>query len=196
VSNQPISGPEPAPLGQPGTPVVRATVQWHVRESFINYLAGGDGAGDGTNATAPAVEGAPTGPSTLAYDFTYGERAGASSAVAGGPATLRFDGAVNFVYPAHCIDFDAKAPEIALDPSGISTAIFTMVGRGGTPIAERRYALLTLANVAPQITDGGRTYTYSQMQASLAPGADDEVFGGLYQPGEKFGWVTVSYTLP
>jgi hypothetical protein len=197
-------GPEPEPLARPASAVTvrEATVQWHVRESWIRYLAASaKAAGNGTIVADGAVELPPsrgdsgTGPE-LVYDFSFPFRDGWA---AGDVAALRFGGSLTFTYPEHGnLEVTAREPEIELSGSA-SRAIFRFAGASIDPSSRnRRAVLLRLDPAAATRTQSpdGRTVTYERIPAWVAEGAESGVFAGLYMPGAEFGWMTVSYTTP
>lgn len=221
-STTPITN-EPPPLARPVTAVdVRAgTVTWRVRDSFVQYLNAGGKPNDGVKALAPAVAGAPAkgcssggsvNEAQLAYQFQFPFTRGWYDP-ATGTAALSFSGGVHFGFADHTIDLNAVDPEIELNGSS-SRAIFRFNGSGGTAVADKREVLMNLATAAgaapkacsvdpgpaglPASTanpDGTTTYTFERIAGVIPDGSAQTVFAGFYLPGDKFGWMTVSFTV-
>ena len=194
--------PEPPVLARPdGAADVRdVKITWHIRDSWIRYLAGGDGASDGTVPGAGVAEGPATvrpGTATpLVYDFAYSPSATASWELpGGGQAALYNAGALQFTYPAHTIDLVAKDPELELNGAQ-SRAIFRFDGASvAASSRNRRTVLLRLdPSKAQSRTDNGATVVYERIPAYVAEGAQSGVFANFYLPGDEFGSVSVSYT--
>jgi len=200
-SNEPLGDEPPVrtrPAGAVGLSDVR--IVWHPRESFIRYLS--------TSALAPSrgtivSQGASEGPATwgddgrqppLEYDFGYAPRAAQSWTDPGTGATaLYFGGSLRFRHVEHGIDLEAKDAEIELDGPA-SRAIFRFEGRESTPAQNKRAVLLDLDPERVTPTVSGATTTYERIPARTAEGTEKTVFGGFYEPGSEFGWVTVSYS--
>lgn len=193
--------PEPPVLARPqGAADVRdVKITWHIRDSWIRYLSGGDGPSDGTVPVAGVAEGAaivrPGTAVPLVYDFAYSPAATASWETPGGAQVALYNaGALQFTYPAHTIDLVAKDPEIELDGAQ-SRAIFRFDGASVAAASRnRRTVLLRLdpTKVTPTVTGG--TVTYERIPAYVAEGAQSGVFANFYLPGDEFGSVSVSYT--
>ena len=83
--------------------VVSATITWHVRESFVDYINSGGGTSTENGATSDP-------PYDFHFPFARGWRDPAS-----GDAALYYTGRVNFRYPSHGIDMQAEDPEIELN---------------------------------------------------------------------------------
>jgi hypothetical protein len=173
--------------------ITSATVTWHVRESFIQYMASGEGAssGNGAQGEAPTVENGSSAP--LVYGFTF-PFAGGWCDPATGAARLTFGGTVGFRYRDHGIDLAVNDPEVELDGPG-SRVVFRMTGSGDTDGGNRRSVVETLdVSQAAAIRTDGKTFSYERIPARVPPGAADSVFAGYYLPGDPFGWVTVTFT--
>jgi hypothetical protein len=186
-----------SPSARPATAVdvVSATLGWHVRDSFIQYLEGGEG----TRVAGGAVAGAPTvrpgSPAPLVYDF--------SPPFAGGwydPATdtalLRFGGSVGFSYRAHQIDYDTHDGEIELRGAG-SRATFRFTGRAGATFDGTRGTLVDLhpsQAVRAGLGPDGRTRILDEIPATVPADGASSVFAGFYFPGDPYGWMSVSFT--
>lgn len=195
-----VGGTPPAPgTGEPpvrarpagARTITSATLTWRVRESFIRYIAAGEGTtpSRGAAGTAPeALEGAPP----LVYAFTFPFAEGWCDP-ASGAARIAFTGTVAFRYAAHTIDLVANDPEVELDgPS--SRVIFRMTGSDGTAGGNRRAVVETLDVSKATVTGGGTAFAYERVPGSIPPGAASSLFAGYYLPGEPFGSVSISYT--
>jgi hypothetical protein len=190
-SNKPITS-EPPVLRRPGTAgaVGAAAMTWHVRESFIRYIAQAEGtsAKDGARGGAPRKAQDGLG-DPMVYDYAFTPLPERSwfdpvSSTAG----LYFRGTVNFRYEERGIDIDVSDPEVEL--TGSRPRVIFRFPKSGN----KRTVLLDLdlraasADVAP---DG--TATYRRIPARVAPEAVETVFAGMYQAGTAFGSVTVSF---
>ncbi|MDA0172828.1 HtaA domain-containing protein [Solirubrobacter taibaiensis] len=171
--------------------ILGATLTWRVRESFIRYIAGGEGTTPSRSATgaAPeALEGAP--PLVYAYSFPFAE---GWCDPATGAARVAFTGTVAFRYAAHGIDLVVNDPEVELDgPS--SRVIFRMTGSGDTAGGNKRQVVETLDVAKATTTGGGNAFAYERIPGAVPPGAASSVFAGYYLPGDPFGSVSLSYT--
>lgn len=171
--------------------VTGATITWRVRESFIRYIAAGEGttASRGATGAAPeALEGAP--PLVYSYSFPFAE---GWCDPATGAARIAFTGTVAFRYSAHAIDLVVNDPEVELDgPS--SRVIFRMTGSGDTAGQNKRAVVETLDVSKATVTGGGTAFAYERAPGAIPPGAASSLFAGYYLPGEPFGWVSISYT--
>jgi hypothetical protein len=188
-------GDEPPVLARPATAidVAGATITWHVRDSFIQYINAGEGTtpSDGATGDPPAQE--PGSDALLVYQFHFPFAAGWYDPPSG-TAGLNYAGTVNFSYRAHGIDLDAKNPEVELTGNS-SRAIFRFSGSGGTDKGDKRAVLVDLHPSGPTTTSpDGRTFTYERVPATIPAGSDTSVFAGFYQPGDPFGWMSVSFT--
>jgi hypothetical protein len=173
--------------------IASATITWHVRESFIQYIASGEGTSTSGGATgeAPTVEGASQAP--LVYSFHFPPTGGWCDP-ATGAARLTFAGTVGFRYRDHEIDLRVNDPEVELDGPG-SRVIFRMTGSGDTDGDNRRAVVETLdVSKAAAVRVDGKTITYERIPAAVPPGTADSVFAGYYLPGDPFGWVSISFT--
>ena len=196
------AGPAPAePVPEATRPpgavdVTSATIDWHVRESFIRYIATGEGTSVSGGATAdPPVllEGAST---PLSYDFHFPfakgwHDAGANPAdPADDTAAIYFGGAVRFLYSGHGIDLTTAAPEIEI-AGGASRAIFA-VQEGADPAQRQVLVNLDLTRAAA-ISVSGNAYTYERVPGAIPSGTASSVFAGFYAPGTEFGCFNVRY---
>lgn len=177
--------------------VTGASLQWHVRESFIRYIASGEGtsAVDGATADPPAL--LPGSSTALSYDFRFPFASGwlDTGADPGNPAddraALYFDGGLRFRYAAHGIDLLAAKPELEL-AGGSSRAIFGVSENGG---AAQRQVLVNLdLSRAGAVTQSGGSFTYDRVPAAIPSGTASSTFAGFYAPGTDFGCFTVSFS--
>jgi hypothetical protein len=168
-----------------------ATIIWHPRESFVQYIHSGGGTTASRGATSGAPSVLPGSDAPLVYDFTFTATGGWFDP-ASGRARLTYRGTVHFGYPAHRISIDAKNPEIELDGTR-SRAIFRLAGTGAH---DHRAVLTDLDPATGTLSPDGRTHTFQQVPARIprAPGAS--IFAGYYLPGDPFGWITVNFTTP
>jgi hypothetical protein len=169
---------KPRPAG--AIAITSATVTWHVRESFVRYIA----TGEGTTVSGGVTEGPRTGDDPpLVYDFHFPHTGGWCDP-ATGAAQITFGGTVRFSYSDHDIDLRASDPEVELD-GPTSRVIFT-VGR--------RTVVETLDVSEATVRVDGKTFSYDRIPAAVPPGTADSVFSGYYLPGEPFGWVSITFT--
>ena len=182
----PSPSTEPIPAARPATAVdvASAQVTWHVRESFIRYIATGEGTSvhDGAVAGEPVLAEGSDVP--LTYDFGFPFGAGWFDPVSG-RAAVRFGGRVHFSFSGHGIALDAAAPELELDGAG-SRAIMRINGRREVLVD------LRLGEAVAQTVDG-MTRTYVQVPGRIPAGTGDSVFAGFYLAGDPFGWFTLSF---
>jgi hypothetical protein len=181
---------EPPVKARPATAraVTGASITWHVRDSFIRYIAAGAGTSTSRGAGAAAPEGDP--PLTYAFHFPFAE--GWCDPVSGA-ARIAFTGTVAFRYPEHAIDLVVNDPEVELDGPA-SRVIFRMTGSGDTAGGNRRGVVETLdVSKSTAVADGHR-FSYERIPGAVPPGAASSVFAGYYLPQDPFGWVSVTFT--
>jgi len=188
---------EPSVKGRPATAidVTGATITWHPRESFVRYIATGEGttAADGATGDAPEVRPGTDTPLTYSFHFPFA-RGWCDPAT--GKAAIYGTGSVAFHYKDHGIDLVVNDPEVEIDGSS-SRVIFRMTGSGDTNGGNRRQVVETLdpAKAASISTSAdAKTFTYQQLPGTVPAGADSSVFAGYYLPGDEFGWLSVSFT--
>ncbi|MDA0179111.1 HtaA domain-containing protein [Solirubrobacter phytolaccae] len=170
--------------------VTGATLTWRVRESFIRYIAAGEGTtpSRGAAGTAPeSLEGAPP----LVYAFTFPFAEGWCDP-ATGAARIAFTGTVAFRYQQHTIDLVVNDPEVELDGPA-SRVIFRMTGSDGTAGGNKRAVVETLDVSKATVTGGGNAFAYERIPGAIPPGAASSLFAGYYLPGEPFGSVSISF---
>lgn len=160
--------------------VTGGQVDWHVRDSLVQYLNAGGGlrARDGARAGAPTTR--PGSSERLVYDIALPVTGGWHDARTG-LTLLRLRGSVGFRYRAHGIDFTVADGAVELGGGRPSRATFRFSGEAGERFQARRAPLMDL--LAPH----GAEY----------PGAvprERTVFSGFYQPGDPFGWMTIAFT--
>jgi hypothetical protein len=177
--------------------ITGATVDWHVRESFIRYTASGEGTNVSAGASAEPPVLLPGASVPLSYDFHFPfangwHDSGANPAdPADDRAAIYFGGALRFLYSGHEIDLTTSAPEIEI-AGAASRAIFAVSEDGG---AAARQVLVNLdLSRAASVTTSGNTYTYDRVPGAVPSGTATSVFAGFYAPGTEFGCFTVSYS--
>jgi len=190
----PVATQPPGAVG-----IAAATVDWHVRESFIRYIATGEGTSVSGGASVDPPVLLPGASTPLSYDFHFHfpfasgwHDSGANPAdPADDTATINFGGALRFLYSGHEIDLDVSSPEIEI-AGAASRAIFTTSEGGKTG---QRQVLVNLdLSRAAAIKASGSTYTYERVPGAVPSGTATTVFGGFYAPGTDFGCFTVTYT--
>lgn len=199
------SGPGPAAEGTPpiavrppgAVDVTGATIGWHVRESFIRYIATGEGTTPSGGASADPPVLLPGASAALSYDFHFPFAGGwlDSGADPANPAddraALSFSGGLRFLYSGHGIDLLAASPEIEFNGAA-SRAIFAVSENGG---AAQRQVLVTLdLSRAGSISRSGNSYVYDRVPGAVPAGTASSTFAGFYAPGTDFGCFTVSFS--
>lgn len=193
-STTPITN-EPPVLARPASAVAITSAQlnWHVRDSFIQYINSGEGTSVSRGATNGPKTTRPGSPLPLVYDFGFSLPSGwwdAGTQTAG----VYHQGTVNFKHTLHGIDFDAMDPEIEINGAR-SRAIFRFDGRANTQTGNKRAVLVNLhLDRAASITHDAKSHTYTRVPGTVADGADASIFAGFYEPGEEFGWVDIAFT--
>jgi Htaa len=194
----PEQPPPVAPRPPGATDVTAATIDWHVRESFIRYIATGEGTSVSGGATADPPVLLPGASAPLSYGFHFPFAAGGWHDVGADPADpaddsalVRFSGAVRFLYSGHGIDIVAADPEIEI-AGARSRAIFSISESGGAP---QRQVLINLdLSRAAAIRAGGGTFAYERVPGAIPAGTATSTFAGFYPPGTDFGCATVSFS--
>jgi hypothetical protein len=195
----PDAPPAPPPwLKLPGAlDITGASMTWRVRESFIRYIATGEGTSASGGASADPPELLPETSTTLSYSFRFPFSngwidTGANPAdPADDQAAVHFSGALRFLYSAHGIDLSTAGPEIELKGSE-SRVIVAISENGGLP---QRQVLVNLDLArAGAISQSGGTYTYERVPAAVPGGTASSVFAGFYAPGAEFGCFSLSFT--
>jgi len=199
------SGAGPASDGTPpeairppaAVDITGATIGWHVRESFIRYIATGEGTSPTGGASADPPVLLPGASAALSYDFHFPFAGGwlDSGADPANPADdralLRFSGGLRFLYSGHGIDLLTASPEIELN-GGASRAIFAVAEDGG---AAQRQVLVNLdLSRASSISHSGSSYVYDRVPGAVPAGTASSTFAGFYAPGTDFGCFTVAFS--
>jgi hypothetical protein len=189
-------GDEPPLLARPAgaVNVICSAIVWRPRESFVQYVNTGEGTSVSHGAANGPEEVRPGSDASLVYSFTFPFKSGWYDA-ASGKAALYYEGRVRFQYSAHGIDFSSADPEVELAGAD-SRAIFRFEGSDDTPYENKRAVLVDLEPVAPQISAGGKVRAYPDMAGTIPEGTGASIFGGFYQPGDPFGSIGVSLTIP
>jgi Htaa len=172
--------------------VTSATFSWRPKESFVQYIALGEGSSVSEGATLGPVEVTRDNSARLVYSFGFALKPGSWHHAASGTAGLLTQGTVRFTYSDHGIDLRFKDPEIEINGSR-SRAIFTVVGEDCTAITSVRGVLLDLSPGAPGGT--APTYDYGQIPGTLTDGGS-QMLGDYYVPGRLWGSFGVSFTSP
>ena len=195
-------GPTAGPLGTPppilarpagAVDVTSASLTWRPRESWIQYINGGQG----TSVYGGAING-PTAGDGYVYSFGFPFRSGWYHA-ATGTAAVYFNGGVRFSHyssgpDSHGIDFSSSKPEIEIN-GGASRAIYTFDGTQNTKYNDERGVLVNL-KPSPIQTPPSGTVTYTDVPATIPADAGASVFAGFYPAKTEFGTMTVSFTTP
>jgi Htaa len=193
----PVSGPvgdEPPVLARPAgaVDVTSASIDWHVRPSWIRYVPVNDpfagATGEGPTPTGECGEpNEPVSPDYYEYHFPFAHGWYHQPT---GTAAVYFTGGVNFKFQAHGIDLDTKEPEIEVNGAS-SRAIFRFDGRGDTNPGNKRGVLVNLAPGTPSVS--GQSVTWDRMPGTIPQdGGSQSVFAGFYLPGERFGCVSLT----
>lgn len=168
-----------------------------MRESFIRYIATGEGTSVSGGASADPPVLLPGASAALSYDFHFPFASGwlDSGADPANPAddtaALYFSGALRFQYSGHGIDLLAGGPEIELAGAS-SRAIFTLTDNGGAP---QRQVLVNLdLSRAGAISHNGSSYVYERIPGAIPAGTATSTFAGFYPPGTDFGCFSVAFS--
>ncbi len=181
---------EPAVKARPATAIdlSGASIAWHPRESFVRYIATGEGTSVAGGAGDPP-ETLPGTSAALSYTFHFPFAHGWCDPVTGS-AAIYGSAASGSGTPAHGIDLVVNDPEIEIDGAS-SRVIFRMTGGDDhTPGGNRRQVVETLdlsRSASISVSPDARTFDYLQMPGAVPQGADTSVFAGYYLPGEESG---------
>jgi Htaa len=183
--------PAPAPLARPAgaLDVASATLTWRPRESFVQYIASGEGTFASDGATAGPLETVPGNSARLVYSFGFELKPGSWYDPAGGSADLLGRGTVRFLYRSHGIDISLRDPEIELN-GGASRAIFAFSGGDCTQIAPVRGVMLDLVPGSPAVN--GSTRDYGTVPATITD-AGASMLSGFYVPSDPWGALSVVF---
>ena len=177
--------------------IAGATIDWHVRESFIRYVGtgGGTSVSGGASADPPLLLPGTSAPLSYTFHFPFAagwHDAGANPAdPADDTAAIEFGGAIRFLYSGHEIDLTTADPEIEI-AGARSRAIFAISESGGA--AERQVLVNLDLSRAAAIAASGNRFTYERVPAAIPAGTASSVFAGFYAPGTEFGCVSVSFS--
>jgi len=191
-------GPPPLAVRPPSAvDVTGATIGWHVRESFIRYIATGEGTTPVGAAGADPPVLLPGASAALSYDFHFPFAGGwldsgaDPSSPADDRAALDFSGGLRFLYSGHGIDLLTTSPEIEFNGAA-SRAIFA-VSEDGDAAARQVLVNLDLSR-AGSISHSGSSYVYDRVPGAVPAGTAASTFAGFYAPGTDFGCFTVSFS--
>ncbi len=184
------STPAPVPLARPTTAVALAasSLRWRLRESFVRYLAAGQGVTASGGATAA---GTPVDGLTYDYDFAPG---GGWYDPASGTARLLFSGTLRFRYAGHGIDIQLADPQLEL-AGGESRMLATFVGAKASDVSGLAvFASLDLSRA--QVSGAGAgPFARTAIPAFVTPGANELVMSGFYPaPDNDFGLLSTTFT--
>jgi hypothetical protein len=180
----------PAPLARPATAVdvSAASITWHVRDSFIQYINTGEGTAVSGGATADPASVQPGSATPLVYQFHFPFKAGWYDP-ASKTTRLTYTGTVTFSYQQHGIKLTARDPEIEINGTG-SRAVFVTANTGES---EKRGILVKL-DPTGTFADAGTAHTWTQVPGTIPADAGESVFAGFYAANDPFGWITVAAT--
>jgi len=192
--------------------VTTASINWELRDSWINYVNTGE-----TPLPGGGVEpGTPRGSAGLVYDYTFPFGSGwtVPGDGTGGASLIRGTGSLAFRYCEHTVNFKASDPEIELSDDESSRMIFRVDGTDGTAFPDQRAVMVKLRPskaTAHTVTesDGTATVTWERIPgyipaegtgifADFYPAYDPARWGSMPQKDrpDRFGYLTVSYTYP
>lgn len=192
-----------APLARPegAANVVSAPMVWYGRDSWMRYISGGLGAGDGISASEGAALGPrekypegtesfpdPSRGPTLVYSATFGFDAASSWYLAAGndsKGRLAYTGAIRFFWNAHGIDLTFKNPEIELNGAS-SKLIFTVSGAACSNLPAKRVEMFKLT--VPNPTAAAPTSSYGPLAARIT-NAGATLFSNMYYENNAWGSV-------
>ncbi|MGB0120809.1 MAG: HtaA domain-containing protein, partial [Solirubrobacterales bacterium] len=183
--------------------VTTGTIDWRVRESFIQYVNSGVGTTVHDGATAGPVETIGSAP-PLTYRFAFPFTSGWATDTE--ESAIYGSGAVGFKNCRNTINFTVADPEIELDGDANSRIIFTVNGLDGTPFPHSRAVVVKLLPSFGARSVDGKKVTITGIPGYI-PEESTGIFAGFYPPYpgtptdpqaefSKFGSITVSYTTP
>lgn len=189
VTGQPEAKPgEPPFLARPRSAVAAhdVAIYWHVRESFVRYVSGFGGS---IAASGGATAGSPSGTPPLVYDYRFSEATDRSWHDPSSDTTALYgSGTVRFRVSAHGIDLAVSDPEVELN--GADSRVIFRVAEGGN---EGSRQVVMKLGLVPKATGPDGSVTYEMLPGSIPEGEASSFFGGFYQPGDPFGWMTVTF---
>lgn len=189
-----------------------ASFKWYIRDTFIDYVASGEGTrGEGGVTADP-----PSGTKNLVYSFNFPFDGGWTVPEAPGSpenTLIRGSGLVGFRYCQNTINFTAGDPEIELDGDDASRMIFRVDGTDGTPFPDQRAVMVKLipsrAESRSEVDngDGTSTVTYEKIPGYI-PAEGTGIFAGFYTKyspefdddpdqstrPDRFGHLSITYT--
>lgn len=181
-----------------GAPPGQVSIEWELRESWIDYVNTGGVPKPGGGATP----GAPRPPKNLIYsfDFPFGSGWTVPGAGAGGGIStlIKGVGSLAFRYCEHTINFKASDPEIELGDDTNSRMIFRVDGTDGTAFPDQRVVMVQLrpsggTRTVTQASNGVTTVTWDRVPGFI-PAEGTGIFANFYPPGDPFGFLTLTYT--
>ncbi len=171
--------------------LVSAEIKWRVRESFIQYVASGDGTRTEDGAygdPSEEINGGP--PLTYAFNFPFTNGWSDDSS---DTAAVYGSGLVGFRYCQNTINFTVSDPEIELNGDS-SQLIFRVNGIDGTPYPDSRAVVVGLRlNQAASVDKVGDTTTYNAIPGFIPEGSTG-VFADIYPAGDDFGSLDLKLT--
>ncbi|HEY2714817.1 MAG TPA: HtaA domain-containing protein [Solirubrobacterales bacterium] len=177
--------------------VTSASLRWQLRESFVQYIATGEGTSVSGGASADPPILVPGASAALSYgvEFPFAsgwvDRGADPTSAGDDTALVDFGGAVRFRYSAHGIDLTTASPELELNGAA-SRAIFAISEAGGAP-SRQVLVNLDLAHAAAVRVEGN-SFSYERVPAAIPAGTAGSTFAGFYAPGTEFGCFSVSFT--
>lgn len=171
--------------------LVSADIHWRVRESFIQYVASGDGTRTEDGAYGNPSEVIGTRP-PLTYSFHFPFTGGWADDTSD-TAAVYGSGLLGFRYCENTINFTVSDPEVELD-GDLSRLIFRVNGIDGTPYPDSRAVVVGLKlSQAASITEDGNTTTYTDVPGYIPEGSTG-VFADIYPSGDRFGSLSLELT--
>lgn len=211
--------PEEPPVAvepEGATRVVGASIDWELRDSWIDYVNTGE-----APKTAGGAEAGPRkGSKNLVYSYTFPFSSGwtaAQQGAAGDSTLIRGGGSLAFRFCEHTINFMVAEPEIELSDDDRSRMIFRVDGTDGTAFPNQRAVMVKLRPSAAEshtVTEGEGAVTETWKKIpGYVPAEGTGIFADFYPaydpqfgaPGagftettrpDRFGFLTVSYTYP
>jgi hypothetical protein len=175
-----------------------ATIKWFVRQSFIDYVA----SGEGTRVEEGAIADPPAGSNDLSYSFNFPFVSGWTVPAASGTpenTVVKGGGLVGFRFCAHGINFTVSNPEVEIGDDTSSRLIFEVSGTDNSELPEQRAVVTKLlpsqaeSHSVTDNPDGSRTVTYEKIPG-IVPVDGAGIFADFYLPNDPFGHFTISYT--
>jgi hypothetical protein len=175
-----------------------ATIKWFVRDSFINYVASGEGTRVADGATADPSSGS----NNLVYSFNFPFASGWTKPEAldrPEDTLVKGTGTVGFAYCEHGINFIVSNPEVEIGDDTNSRLIFEVTGTDNSEIATQRAVVTKLlpsqAESHTVIDNGDGTVTvHYEKIPGVIPDEAKGIFADFYQPGDPFGSFSLTYT--